>query len=226
MMRMDKITTIIWDWNGTLLNDTGICIESINSMLAKRNLEALSKTRYREIFTFPVQDYYISAGFDFSSETWEIVAMEFMDLYFSKLHKADIFTDAASVLAKLKERKFDQVMVSAMEHDSLIRSVKGKGLYPFFDYIGGINDHYAGGKLENAIYTMKTLNLKPDSTLLIGDTIHDFEVAKQIGADCILISQGHQSHERLSTLDCPVLTALTEIPDYFNTQEFSLVLKK
>jgi phosphoglycolate phosphatase len=79
---MQGINTIIWDWNGTLLDDVDMCIESINILLKRRNLDMLSRKRYRDIFTFPVRDYYETAGFNFSKEPWDKVAHEFIDLYF------------------------------------------------------------------------------------------------------------------------------------------------
>ena len=83
--------TIIWDWNGTLLDDVGICLQSINSMLKERKIDELSRHKYKRVFTFPVIDYYRKVGFDFNQENWEKVAMEFMDRYFAKLPCCPLF---------------------------------------------------------------------------------------------------------------------------------------
>ena len=74
---MPQRTTIIWDWNGTLLDDAEMCLEAINIMLKKRNLPELSMERYRDVFTFPVIEYYREVGFDFTLEAWDPVATEF-----------------------------------------------------------------------------------------------------------------------------------------------------
>jgi phosphoglycolate phosphatase len=217
------INTIIWDWNGTLLNDTDICLESMNYMLEKRNKPALSKKRYREIFTFPVRNYYIEAGFDFNLESFDTVAIEFMDLYFYRLNNADIFMKAMEVLNSLKQDDMRQVLISAMEHLSLVSSVKEKGLYDYFDHISGIQDHFAAGKIENAKQIVKDLKLDLNRTLLIGDTIHDFEVATELGVKCLLIADGHQSMERLENLGCEVAGDLGVVPDIiFSKKTFIL----
>ena len=70
---------IIWDWNGTLLNDTKLAVESMNKILLKRGLPVLTVERYKHVFTFPVRDYYQSVGFDFDKEPFEIPAMEFIE---------------------------------------------------------------------------------------------------------------------------------------------------
>ena len=59
-----KYESIIWDWNGTLLNDVRIAIDSINYLLLDRKLVPLTLERYLEVFTFPVQNYYEQIGFD------------------------------------------------------------------------------------------------------------------------------------------------------------------
>ena len=56
--RTESINVILWDWNGTLLDDVEVCIESMNSMLSKRKKPLLTREHYKEIFTFPVIDYY------------------------------------------------------------------------------------------------------------------------------------------------------------------------
>jgi phosphoglycolate phosphatase len=70
-MQKRRIRNIIWDWNGTLLNDMVICIECMNTMLNKRSLPQLSSDHYREVFTFPVREYFLQIGFDFSTEDFE-----------------------------------------------------------------------------------------------------------------------------------------------------------
>ncbi len=213
------INTIIWDWNGTLLNDTDICIESMNLLLQKRNHPVLTKDRYREIFTFPVRDYYIKAGFNFESEPFDLIALEFMDLYFSRLPKANIFSEAGQVLSIFQQRKITQVLISAMEHEALVNSVKEKALFKFFNYISGIEDHFAVGKTENAKKIVKELHLDLSKTLLIGDTIHDYEVADELGVQCLLVANGHQSIERLKNLSCEVVENLNMVTDIINIEK-------
>ena len=64
----DHIGVIILDWNENLLNDTELCVHSMNEMLMKRNLQQLSIAKYKDVFSFPVRDYYQKIGFDFVYE--------------------------------------------------------------------------------------------------------------------------------------------------------------
>ncbi|MBN2352282.1 MAG: hypothetical protein JXD23_06910 [Spirochaetales bacterium] len=59
-----KLCTVVWDWNGTLLNDMEACIRSMNLMLENRSLPPIDFETYRNVFTFPVIDYYRAVGID------------------------------------------------------------------------------------------------------------------------------------------------------------------
>jgi phosphoglycolate phosphatase len=85
---LSGVKLIIWDWNGTLLNDVSVCVEAMNEMLSERNLTILNDSTYRNVFTFPVKNYYQKLGFDFDQEPFEIPAMQFMDLYRKKNHRS------------------------------------------------------------------------------------------------------------------------------------------
>jgi len=208
---MPQRKTIIWDWNGTLLDDAEICRTAINKMLKARNLSELSLKKYREVFTFPVIDYYRQVGFDFDKEEWEPVAMEFINLYLSALNEVELTPFAIETLQKFKQKGYRQAIISAMQHDALLKSVSELGIYDYFDFIGGIGDHYGGGKVDNARNYFTVAGLNPDQVTLIGDTIHDSEVAAELGCKCILVTTGHQSLRRLQQTGLTVIKNLSEI---------------
>lgn len=202
---------ILWDWNGTLLDDADICVACMNRLLEKRQLRLLDKERYREIFTFPVKEYYEMAGFDFRKEDFEIPAMEFIRLYHVHLKEAALFPCVEDVLQTFKNLGFYQVILSAMEHDSLVVSLKDKGVYHFFDRVAGIDDHYAHSKLEMGKKLIETLNFDPEEMLFIGDSLHDLEVSGALGVDCILVANGHQAKERLLAATPRVVDKLSDV---------------
>ena len=82
-----KYKHIIWDWNGTLLDDTWLCVEGINDSLKKRSLQTITKEIYRKVFSFPVEDYYKRLGFDFKKEPFEVAGDEFVAYYAKSFHK-------------------------------------------------------------------------------------------------------------------------------------------
>jgi phosphoglycolate phosphatase len=209
------IKTIIWDFNGTLLNDMQVCIDCMNIMLKERDLPTLHLQRYREIFNFPVRDYYVSLGFDFRKEPFDIPAHQFIDLYRENLHLAPLHHDAMEILNFFRRNHYQQVILSAMEQEFLADTLNSKGILQYFDKVAGITNHLGDGKLEMARELIASLGRKPEEICLVGDTVHDHEVAQGSGITCILIANGHQSYERLKTLNCLVLKEMKDLTKIF-----------
>lgn len=206
---------IIWDWNGTLLNDIDVCISCMNILLTKRHIPILDKEKYRDIFTFPVRKYYEFAGFDFEREPFDKPALEFITLYHQHLHKADLFPVVKNLLNQFQSRGFYQSILSAMEHESLLMSLENLDIIDFFDEISGINDHYAHSKLDIGKDLLEKMNFHSNEIILIGDTLHDLEVANELGLDCLLIANGHQSKKRLLEKSSFVVDDLSELNGVF-----------
>jgi phosphoglycolate phosphatase len=205
---------IIWDWNGTLLDDAEVCRTTMNVMLELRNLPAISIDTYKEVFNFPVQEYYKKIGFDFQKESFEDLSVEFINAYTSSIDTAPIVSGAEEVISSLTNLKKENVIISAMKQDMLNKSVKEKGIERYFRDIMGINNIYAASKTSIALEYVKKRDLLAKDILFIGDTVHDFEVASEVGSRCILIADGHQSEERLRATGAEVLPALTALIPY------------
>ncbi|MFW5756872.1 MAG: HAD family hydrolase, partial [Tangfeifania sp.] len=189
--------TIIWDWNGTLLNDLDLCIDSINALLEKRSLKLLDHVSYKEVFSFPVKNYYEVIGFDFSKEDFEIPAKEFIDLYDSSVKNCPLHFSAVEILEFFRQKEYPQFVLSAMKQPMLERTLKHNGIFHFFEGVAGLNDHYAASKVERGKELLREFGIDTKDAWMIGDTNHDFEVAQELGINCVLVADGHQSHKRL-----------------------------
>ena len=202
---------VLWDWNGTLLNDIDVCLEAMNILLKRRNLELLDIERYRDVFDFPVKKYYSRLGFDFEKEAFEIPAIEFIVEYKKLLHKSSVFEDVVDTLMKIKETGAKQYIVSAMESKALKKSVAERDIEPYFNDIYGIEDDYAHGKSHLLKKLLSRIETNPQKVVMIGDTIHDYEIAKEAGIDILLVARGHQSVARLKNTGAIVLNDFTNL---------------
>lgn len=205
--------TIIWDWNGTLLNDLDFCISTINNLLAKRKLPLLNRTSYKEAFTFPVKDYYATIGFDFNQEDFAIPAKEFINLYDKGVENCSLHKSAKDILNHFKSKGTRQFILSAMKQNMLEQTLQHNSISNFFDGIYGLDNHFAVSKIERGLQLISENEINKQQTIIVGDTIHDFEVADQLGINCVLIADGHQSKVRLKKTGVVVLDNLKQLTD-------------
>jgi phosphoglycolate phosphatase len=215
MHNLKNTKALIWDWNGTLLNDVGISIQSMNQMLEKRGYPLLTEEKYLSIFTFPVQEYYKKAGVDFEQHDWDTVAMEFISNYRKNVVNAKLHADVENILEFFKQKGLDQYILSAMQQTFLEETVRSADIHKMFKKVIGLNNHYAATKEDVARELIIEIGMTPDETCMIGDTIHDFEVAESVGIQCILIAQGHQNYRRLKETGTVVIESFGELKRLF-----------
>ncbi|MGI6086248.1 MAG: HAD family hydrolase, partial [Acetivibrionales bacterium] len=93
----------------------------------------------------------------------------------------------------------------------LAQQIKNYGLGSYFVNILGQDNNRADSKTYLAEKLVGLVSCEPYEMLFIGDTIHDFEVAQEVGMRCCLVSNGHCSEERLKATGAPVYKNLTEL---------------
>jgi phosphoglycolate phosphatase len=206
-----KYSYIIWDWNGTLLDDAWLCVDVMNSMLAQRGLPAITLEIYRNIFDFPVRDYYLKLGYNFDNESFEKVGMEFMILYNQRQKECTLHPKAVFVLDEISKLGLSQSILSAREQNELRQETIDLDVSRFFEKVYGLDDHYAHGKTDVGIKLLNDMNIPKDEVIFIGDTRHDSEVADELGIDCLLIPNGHQSYQRLMSLNKPIIHSISDL---------------
>ncbi len=208
--------TIIWDWNGTLLNDVQLCNDILNSMLKKHGYNEVGDINaYRNVFCFPIIKYYEDAGFNFSKHSFEVLANEFMTKFEKESKLCHLQKNAQEILKFAKQNKIKQVILSASPIDVLTKQVKWLGVTEYFDEILGLNDVYAKSKIELAQNFMSKSNENPDDFILVGDTEHDYEVACALNIKkCILCNKGHQTNETLLKTGAEIIDDLIELKYY------------
>lgn len=210
-MISENIEHIIWDWNGTLFNDVELCRSVINNILVRQNLPELTLDRYRDVFTFPVRDYYERAGIDFNVASFEELGKNFMDEYEQRKYESDLFPGTKDVLEKLKRSGINQSILSAYQQKTLDGIIKHYNIDSYFENVKGLDNIYAGGKVDLGMELIAQLKSDKDKIVLIGDTVHDKEVADAMGINSIIISAGHQAKDKLVNLGVPVLSDISEL---------------
>ena len=125
-------THLFWDWNGTLLDDADYCIAAVNRSLSARGLPLMDRKRYYEVFRFPIREYYVDLGFDFTKEKYEDLAEEYNLAYASEIDKMPLRRHAKEVLAVFRGKSLPQYILSASERNVLLSSLRLHGIEGYF----------------------------------------------------------------------------------------------
>ena len=182
-------------------------------------MNIITLEKYREIFGFPVKDYYLKLGFDLEKEPFEESGMEFIKEYKNRRYEAKLYSLVIPLLIELRSRGVSHSILSAQHQILLDDLAKYYNIRDQFIEVIGLDNHYAYSKVENGLKWVEQINLSPKEILLIGDTDHDFEVASAIGVDCLLLSHGHHCSRRLKKTGAKVVQNLIDIFSFFNIEQ-------
>ncbi|WP_416324551.1 HAD family hydrolase [[Eubacterium] hominis] len=206
-----KIETIIWDWNGTLLDDIDISMEALNRLLKKQQLpQVLDKEEYRKYFQFPVMEYYKKVGFDFDQTPFSELAKDYMAYYQPHSLSCHLHLDVKTTLERLKHREVRQYLLSASDLTFLNEQLAQYDISTYFSDIKGLDNIHAHSKAQLAKDFVEDARLNKDTTIFVGDSVHDSEVATYAGCHCLLIGDGHEHIEKLQNTGCPTVETMKQ----------------
>jgi len=189
---------IIWDWNGTLLDDAHIATEVIGEILIENGLPAITLDEYRTHFCFPVENYYRKLGFDFNKTPFHFLADRFVRVFDERVKGAKLFDGVTDLLDSISNQGIQQSILSAASQTHLDEIVDHFGVTRYFKRIYGLDNHYAKSKLHRGKQLILDIPISKEKTVFIGDTDHDLEVGQELGIRVILLNGGHQNHS-----NCP-----------------------
>ena len=201
----------VWDWNGTLLDDTWLCCAALNQLLSAENRPRLETERYRMIFEFPAIKVYEKLGFPITGGNFEALSARFMDAYENQKAKCTLHPQAVKILEGLSNHGLSHSVLSAYEHRLLEQTLADHDVAHRFVKISGSGDIYAGSKEDRARAHLGDLAHHPDEVVYFGDTAHDLDAAKAMGVDCILIAHGYQHRDNLDGLGARVVDSFEEL---------------
>jgi phosphoglycolate phosphatase len=205
------IKHVFFDFNGTIIDDLDLCLELLNDILKKHNKPTLNLEQYKEIFTFPIKDYYIAAGVDFNQDSYEDLAIDFISKYQPRSLSCGLFEGLENTFKELNDLGISCYILSASQRSNLYEQCESFGIVKYFKEILGIDNIHAASKIHIGIDYIKESNINPDEAIFVGDTTHDYEVSLAMGLKCYLVACGHQSKNKLSQVGAPIINTTSDI---------------
>ena len=192
------MTHILWDWNGTLLDDTQAALDTLNAMLARRKGRPIAMDYYRDHFAFPVKPFYKSIGVCLENEDWDALAVEYHDTYAAQPKRLN--PETVVTLERAAAAGVRQSIISALRQDLLESALEEFGVRGFFDYVYGVDNldgHSKVGRARELVSRLAAEGVEPGDIVVVGDALHDKEVADALGVRCVLCAQGSHAGWRL-----------------------------
>lgn len=202
---------IIWDFNGTLLNDAQLSVDADNAVFAQLGLPPITLDTYRRHMTMPVRDFYAALGVDLNVYTYDTISRLWLDVFNAGALDAGLVPGMLDVVRRLHAAGRSQSVLSASYEPSLRAQCDALGLTPYMRAVDGLENENAERKTAIGLRQLARLGLRGGDTVLVGDIASDAELAGALGASCVLVPWGHNSLDRLTACGCPVARTPAEL---------------
>ncbi len=202
---------IIWDFNGTLLNDAQLSVDCDNHVFDELKLPHITIDDYRAHMTMPVRDFYTALGIDLAVYPYETIARIWLDMFNKHAVSCGLVPGALEAIDRLAAAGHSQSILSASYEPDLKKQCEGLALTQRMVAINGLSDESARKKTDIGRAQMKVLGLAGEDVVLVGDMLADAELAKALGAACVLVPWGHNADFRLEGTGFPVARTFEEL---------------
>ncbi len=200
---------VVWDWNGTLVDDLPIVVESVSAALAAIGESPIDEDDYRRHYTRPVDQFYVRLlGRPISDEEWSTLDRVFHERYGAALDRVPLAVDAVEAIDAVEARGWSQSILSMWWEEDLTACVERRGLAERMTLIQGNRDDAGGEKAAHLIRHLSELDVDAASVVMIGDSLDDAAAAGIVGIACVLYDGGSHHRTHLEDVGVPVTDTL------------------
>lgn len=211
----NRRTHLVWDWNGTLLDDNTAVVGATNAAFGEIGLAPITVEQYRETYCVPIPRFYerLMGRLPTDAE-WERMDSAFHRHYTAQRDACGLTAGAAELLAQWQLTGRSQSIMSMYQHEELVPVVRGYGIERHFVRVDGRTGPSGGSKaqyMERHLAELAALGgISPRHTVVIGDAVDDAVAAAHVGAKAVLYTGGSHSRAGLEEAGVPVVDSLAE----------------
>ena len=206
------ISHVVWDWNGTLLNDNDAVLAAVNAVCVDFGCASLTWAEWQALYARPMRVSYeqiLQRPLD--DEEWARVDKLYHERYDALLHTCGLAAGAPAELQRWTDSGRTQSLLSMWFHARLVPTIDQFGLTGYFSRIDGLPGDVGGGsKTDSLRQHLEAQTLDPADVVLVGDVVDDALAARAAGTDCILVNTGAMAHTALEATGLPVTNSVQE----------------
>lgn len=210
---MSEIRHIVWDWNGTLLDDNHAVVSAVNTVCVDYGCDGVDLDQWRAVFDRPLMRTYERVlGRALDEQDWARIDVVYHRAYRELLHTCGLAEGVPTVLREWERGGYTQSLLSMWFHEELVPLVAEFGLEPLMERVDGLRSGVVGGgsKAEHLKRHLAEQDLEPGEVALVGDVVDDAHAAGQVGADCVLVTTGVMPAHKLRETGFPVVDSVQE----------------
>jgi phosphoglycolate phosphatase len=199
-MKNRRYQLIVFDWDGTLFDSTGLIVLCIQAACRDLGLPVPSAADAAYVIGLGLHDALQHAGPGLPPERYPELGRRYRHHYVARQHELVLFPGTLDMLQALKSRSHLLGVATGKARRGLDQALAQSDLGGLFDATRTADE--TAGKPHPLMLQelMAVLGVEPERTLMIGDTTHDLQLAANAGTDRVGVSYGAHEPQALHGL--------------------------
>lgn len=201
-----RFDLIVFDWDGTLFDSTALIVKCMQSAALDLGLEVPSRERASYVIGMGLVEALTHAMPGLPRERYPELGQRYRQHYFASASEVTLFEGVPAMLAALKARHHWLAVATGKSRRGLDEALAAVDMNTLFDGTRTADETASKPNPQMLLELMREFGAEPERTLMIGDTTHDLELARNAGCPAVAVTYGAHPHESLLALE-PLLVA-------------------
>jgi phosphoglycolate phosphatase len=181
---------VVFDWDGTLFDSTALIARCIQAACADLGVAVPSDERASYVIGMGLIEALQHAAPDLPRERYRELGERYRQHYYARQHEVVFFDGTLAMLEALKARGHRLGVATGKSRRGLDDALGTSALRGLFDATRTADETASKPDPRMLIELMALFQIPPERTLMVGDTTHDLQLARNAGTACVGVSYG------------------------------------
>ena len=192
-----RFDLIVWDWDGTLANSTGMITEAFVTAAAQVGLPTVPAENVTNIIGLGLKESIHAVYGDIAPELAQKLAQQYSANYYAGEQAIPLFEGAKDTIIELHRKGYKVAVATGKGRRGLNLALQHSGLGQYFQATKTVDECFSKPHPQMLDELMEEFVATPERTLMIGDTSYDLQMAANAGVPAVAVTFGAQSREQL-----------------------------
>lgn len=203
---------IVWDWDGTLADSTGMIARAIVKAAEQVGLPSLTMDQARHVIGLGLRDAIHALFPDISDEKAQDLTKQYTINYYAAEEDVLLFDGAVALISELNRKGYKQAIATGKGRRGLNIALERSGIAKYFHASRTADECFSKPHPQMLDELMDFLVVTPERTIMIGDTTYDMQMAKNAGTQSLAVTFGaHKADQLLSCHPKGIFNTFSEL---------------
>jgi phosphoglycolate phosphatase len=195
-----RFDLIVFDWDGTLMDSAGAIVTCLQAAAMDLGLTPPPQERARHVIGLGLHEALRHALPELPEGRHIELAERYRHHYLAQDHELTLFEGAAALVRRLAQDGFTLAVATGKSRQGLARAMAASGLGDCFRGSRCADECHSKPHPQMLEELMAEFGVSPALTLMIGDTTHDVQMARNAGVEVLAVTYGAHSRATLAEL--------------------------